>query len=215
MGLAASSVSSSSPLLQCDRGMDACHLVSRFYDPMPFSGESVAASEAYCSIGLQRSNAIGAPGGGRLAAGTVVGLAVSWVAVFVAMRRGLRGWARAAYVLATAPYVLLLILLVRACTLPGAGDGIALLFRPDFARLLEPSVWIAASSQIFFSLGVGRHTDRVRQLQHTRQDVRADSLAVCPSTAPPPARGRSGLCIARALRGAAGSCGRGCGGGRA
>lgn len=47
-----------------------------------------------------------------------------------------------------------IILVVYALTLPGATDGLNALFTPDFAALADPNVWIAAYSQIFFSLSV-------------------------------------------------------------
>ncbi|MGJ0203844.1 sodium-dependent transporter [Leucobacter sp. gxy201] len=45
-------------------------------------------------------------------------------------------------------------LVVRALFLPGAADGLNALFTPDFAALADPAVWVAAYSQIFFSLSV-------------------------------------------------------------
>ena len=35
-----------------------------------------------------------------------------------------------------------------------AGEGLNALFTPDFAALADPDVWIAAYSQIFFSLSI-------------------------------------------------------------
>lgn len=45
-------------------------------------------------------------------------------------------------------------LVVRALFLPGAAEGLNALFTPDFAALADPGVWVAAYSQIFFSLSV-------------------------------------------------------------
>ena len=50
--------------------------------------------------------------------------------------------------------ILLLILLVRSVTLPGASKGLELLFKPDFSKILDASVWVAAYGQIFFSLSI-------------------------------------------------------------
>ena len=44
------------------------------------------------------------------------------------------------YVTATSPYLLLLILLVRGVTLPGAWEGIKFYLLPDWARLADPQV---------------------------------------------------------------------------
>jgi NSS family neurotransmitter:Na+ symporter len=45
-------------------------------------------------------------------------------------------------------------LVVRSLTLPGAVDGLNALFTPDWGAIGDPNVWIAAYSQIFFSLSI-------------------------------------------------------------
>ncbi|XP_016295598.1 sodium- and chloride-dependent creatine transporter 1 [Sinocyclocheilus anshuiensis] len=59
------------------------------------------------------------------------------------------------YVTATFPYVVLIILLVRGVTLPGAYDGIMYYVKPDWSKLGEAQVWIDAGTQIFFSYAIG------------------------------------------------------------
>ena len=49
---------------------------------------------------------------------------------------------------------LLVLLCVRALTLPGAGEGLAYYFKPDFSKALDPSVFSAALGQAFFSLSM-------------------------------------------------------------
>lgn len=44
------------------------------------------------------------------------------------------------YVTATFPYVMLLVLLIRGVTLPGAFDGIKFYLYPDISRLSDPQV---------------------------------------------------------------------------
>ena len=53
------------------------------------------------------------------------------------------------------PYLVLAILLVRGVTLPGASDGLHFYLTPQWHKLADPTVWIAAASQIFYSVGVG------------------------------------------------------------
>ena len=52
------------------------------------------------------------------------------------------------------PYLILIILLVRAATLPGYVDGIMFYLTPQWHKLASISVWADACIQIFFSLGV-------------------------------------------------------------
>jgi len=58
------------------------------------------------------------------------------------------------YFTATFPYVILIALLVRGVTLPGATKGLEYLFIPDPEKLLDFNVWKDAASQMFFSLGI-------------------------------------------------------------
>lgn len=51
-------------------------------------------------------------------------------------------------------FILFVILAVRIAFLPGAVEGYKFLFIPDWAKLLDPMVWIAAMGQAFFSLSV-------------------------------------------------------------
>lgn len=51
-------------------------------------------------------------------------------------------------------FILFLILLVRVAFLPGALDGYAYLFMPDWSALLKPQTWILALGQAFFGLSL-------------------------------------------------------------
>ncbi|RXN11091.1 sodium- and chloride-dependent GABA transporter 2-like protein [Labeo rohita] len=61
---------------------------------------------------------------------------------------------------ATFPYVMLLVLLVRGLTLPGALEGVVFYLYPQPAHLADLQVWMEAASQIVFSysLSVGTVT---------------------------------------------------------
>ncbi|KAK3912050.1 Sodium-dependent nutrient amino acid transporter 1 [Frankliniella fusca] len=82
-------------------------------------------------------------------------LALTWLLVWAVTCCGVKSSGKAAYFLALFPYVILFMLLIRGVTLPGALDGIIFFVQPDFWRLLDPTVWYAAVTQCFFSLGVG------------------------------------------------------------
>lgn len=81
-------------------------------------------------------------------------LGFAWVCVLLLMIRGVRSSGKASYFLALFPYLIMGILLVRAVTLPGAGDGIIYFLKPQWDQILNPKVWYAAVTQVFFSLSV-------------------------------------------------------------
>lgn len=83
-------------------------------------------------------------------------LIIVWAAAALVMALGIaKGIERANKVFIPLLVVIFVILVIRAFTLPGAAAGLNALFTPNFAALADPQVWIAAYSQIFFSLSVG------------------------------------------------------------
>ncbi|XP_075973527.1 sodium-dependent nutrient amino acid transporter 1-like [Anticarsia gemmatalis] len=81
-------------------------------------------------------------------------LLASWIIIFVIVARGVKSSGKAAYFLALFPYVVMFILLIRAVTLPGAGNGILFFVTPQWEKITQLSVWYAAVTQAFFSLSV-------------------------------------------------------------
>ncbi|XP_017102484.3 sodium-dependent nutrient amino acid transporter 1 [Drosophila bipectinata] len=82
-------------------------------------------------------------------------LLTSWVVIFLVIMRGVKSSGKAAYFLALFPYVVLIVLLIRAVTLEGAREGIIFFLEPQWGELLNPTVWKNAVVQCFFSLAVG------------------------------------------------------------
>ena len=81
-------------------------------------------------------------------------LLLAWTIVYCALWKGIKSFGKLVYFTALFPYCILIILLVRAATLPGYMDGITFYLTPKWEKLLEINVWADACIQIFFSLGV-------------------------------------------------------------
>jgi NSS family neurotransmitter:Na+ symporter len=90
------------------------------------------------------------------APGPVIGCTVfaGIASAFVVSRGVQKGIELAAKIMMPALFILLLILLVRALTFPGAMAGLAWFLWPDFSELTAASV-LAAVGQCFFSVGIG------------------------------------------------------------
>jgi solute carrier family 6 amino acid transporter-like protein 5/7/9/14 len=70
----------------------------------------------------------------------VIGLGVFWITIFLVVIRGVQSSGKAAYFLAIFPYVIMITLLIRGATLPGAEIGIQYFFEPYWEELLNPRV---------------------------------------------------------------------------
>eukprot|EP00929_Paragymnodinium_shiwhaense_P006286 TRINITY_DN10948_c0_g1_i1.p1 TRINITY_DN10948_c0_g1~~TRINITY_DN10948_c0_g1_i1.p1 ORF type:complete len:658 (-),score=60.11 TRINITY_DN10948_c0_g1_i1:529-2400(-) len=86
----------------------------------------------------------------------VAGLLSVWIIVFFALAFGKEVLAKVTWVTVIGPIVLLLLLLVQAVQLEGAGDGIQFyICKFEVEKLASLEVWATACSQIVFSLSPG------------------------------------------------------------
>ncbi|NCA78516.1 MAG: sodium-dependent transporter, partial [Alphaproteobacteria bacterium] len=80
---------------------------------------------------------------------------VTWVIVRGGVSKGIEAFSKVAM---PALFILLLIVIIRAVTLPGAMEGIAFMFKPNF-EVFQGTGWITvlgrAGGQMFFSLSLG------------------------------------------------------------
>jgi NSS family neurotransmitter:Na+ symporter len=84
----------------------------------------------------------------------VLGMALTWLVIYLILRKGVRSVSKVVMITVPLPLILLTILLIRGLTLPGAMDGIRYYLTPDFSKLLDVKIWLSAYGQIFFSLSL-------------------------------------------------------------
>ena len=73
----------------------------------------------------------------------------------LAIWKGIRSIERVNKILIPTLLVIIIICVIRALTLPGAWDGVAYLFRPEWSQLRDPKIWISALTQNAFDTGAG------------------------------------------------------------
>ncbi|XP_038055132.1 sodium- and chloride-dependent glycine transporter 1-like [Patiria miniata] len=81
-------------------------------------------------------------------------LALAWIIVYLCVFKGIKSSGKVVYFTALFPYVVLIILLGRGASLPGAGKGVEFYINPKFEFLLDAKPWKDAANQIFYSLGI-------------------------------------------------------------
>lgn len=127
---------------------------------------SYAVVAGWCLQYLYASAAVSIPGGTKEVASYFTSFSSSpllpafWALAFVVIThmvvvRGVRkGIEKVSNILMPTLLILLLIIVVASCSLPGAMKGVEFLFKPDFSKLTG-SVFLDALGQAFFSLSLG------------------------------------------------------------
>ena len=87
---------------------------------------------------------------------TTVGVLISWFLLwFISNRKVQNGIGKASKILIPLLFLLMAIIIIFSLTLPGAKIGIDTLLSPNWNALFDVNIWLAACSQIIFSLAVG------------------------------------------------------------
>ncbi|XP_026229246.1 sodium- and chloride-dependent transporter XTRP3 [Anabas testudineus] len=92
---------------------------------------------------------------GGIHTGQALCLMLAWMITYLFIVRGVKSTGKVVYFTATFPYVVLFIYLIRGVSLHGAINGVKYMFTPKMEQLANPTTWINAATQIFFSLGLG------------------------------------------------------------
>ncbi|XP_026466274.1 sodium-dependent neutral amino acid transporter B(0)AT3-like isoform X1 [Ctenocephalides felis] len=84
----------------------------------------------------------------------VLCLLLSWTVVFFIVMKGIQSSGKVVYFTSLFPYVVLTIFFIRAVTLKGASAGLIHMYTPKVEKLLDPTVWLDAATQVFYSFGL-------------------------------------------------------------
>lgn len=130
-----------------------CPLNSNLTGPVEECERATPTQYFFYRETLDISSSIDDNGGVHM--GQALCLLLAWMIVYLFIVRGVKSTGKVVYFTATFPYLVLFIYLVRGVTLHGATNGIKYMFTPKLEQLANPTTWINAATQIFFSLGLG------------------------------------------------------------
>ncbi|XP_029687052.1 sodium- and chloride-dependent betaine transporter-like isoform X1 [Takifugu rubripes] len=155
-----SSFKSQLPWANCNNGWNTGNCVG-VHDVTNVTGnQTTMTNTTSAAVEFWQRRMLGMSGGiehlGSVRWELVLCLLACWVFCFFSIWKGVRSSGKVAYFTATFPYVMLLILLIRGLTLPGAFNGIYFYLYPSIEDLTNLKVWIEAGSQICFSYSLVR-----------------------------------------------------------
>jgi NSS family neurotransmitter:Na+ symporter len=93
---------------------------------------------------------------GNISLPILLGLIAVWICVFLILYKGVKRIGKVVVLTVPIPTILLIILAIRGLTLPGAMEGISYYLTPDFSKLGDVNVWLAAYAQVFFSFSLAQ-----------------------------------------------------------
>jgi len=92
---------------------------------------------------------------GSIVPAVFIALLVSWIAIYFSVWKGTKSVSKVVNWTVPIAGILFVAMLLRSVTLDGSLVGLSFYLKPNFLALLDTEVWVAAFSQIFFSLSVG------------------------------------------------------------
>jgi len=93
-------------------------------------------------------------GEGEWSVPLIIATTVVWICIYFSVVKGVTSVSYVVYVTMPVPCLFLIILLIKAVTLEGAGDGIENYLSTDISRIGDAQLWLEAVGQCFFSLSV-------------------------------------------------------------
>jgi NSS family neurotransmitter:Na+ symporter len=92
---------------------------------------------------------------GRVSWPALIGLAITWACIYWIIKKGVLRVGKVVMFTVPLPAILLVLILIRGLTLPGAVEGLKYYLTPDFGALFNAQTWLQAYAQVFFSLSLG------------------------------------------------------------
>lgn len=149
-----------------------------FQSPLPFAHEDITQNDFFHNEILHQSDSIDDFGG--INPFLFVIYICSLIICHFVIKEGAKTSGKIIIVTASAPFVMFFILVLRGLFLDGAWEGIVFLFKPKWELLWTPSIWIDATTQVFYQLTIGVGTIVNLSTQKARRDNIFKSVLIVP-----------------------------------
>ena len=81
-------------------------------------------------------------------------LLAAWVAIYLCIKDGAQSVGKVVKYTVFIPEICLIIMAVKGVTMNGAMEGLKVLFIPDLQSFADPTLWVDAAAQVFYSISV-------------------------------------------------------------
>lgn len=115
------------------------------------TGDNEAASVIWSDL-IKTTGTVS--GFGSVSIPVLVCLIVAWVLIYLCIRNGTQSVGKIISYVVFLPVICLVIMAIKGVTMPGALEGVAQFFIPDFSALSDPEIWVDAIGQVFYSMSV-------------------------------------------------------------
>lgn len=128
-------------------------VILMFLNSWKFAGMT-GNSEKASTLFFDLSQTTGAIDGSSIPGILMVCLLIAWGLIFYCIRNGASSVGKVVKYTVFIPVILLVIMAAKGVTMPGASDGMQMLFIPDASAFGDPTLWVDAIGQVFYSLSI-------------------------------------------------------------
>ena len=128
-------------------------VILMFFNSWQFAGMT-HDNEAAGNLFMKLTESTAAIEGSSIPGIVLLCLLVAWGLIFFCIRNGASSVGKVVKFTVFAPVILLVVMAIKGCTMPGALDGLKILFVPDFTQLGDATLWVDAVGQVFYSLSI-------------------------------------------------------------
>jgi len=114
------------------------------------TGDGASASKLFFEV----TETTGIIEGAGIPLHVLAAVLVGWLIIYYCIRNGASSVGKVVKYTVFTPVILLLIMAIKGCTMPGAGEGLMRFFLPKMDALSDPGLWIDAIGQVFYSLSI-------------------------------------------------------------